>query len=84
MDHLMDSLKPGGWLTYFEYIATKHLKKPFVNKEERRRLNDVGQVTREFKTRYNAQKKHVLFNLPPATCHLIQKPHSRSKKTGSL
>jgi phosphatidylethanolamine/phosphatidyl-N-methylethanolamine N-methyltransferase len=81
MDHLMHSLKPGGWLSYFEYIGTKHLKKAFVGKTERLRLKEVGEINKDFKKRYNAEVKNVLLNIPPASCNLVQKPdiHTISK-----
>src|SRR5262249_2774551 len=31
-------LKPGGTLTYYEYVLVRQLKPPFVNRRERRRL----------------------------------------------
>src|SRR5262249_31161501 len=35
-------LKPGGTLSYFEYVLIRQLKTPFVNRTERRRLFRVG------------------------------------------
>src|SRR5262249_55263861 len=37
-------LKPGGTLTYYEYVFIRQLKTPFVGRRERRRLYRVGRV----------------------------------------
>ena len=41
-------LKPGGILTYYEYQFIRHIKSPFENRRERRRLYRVGRVVSEY------------------------------------
>jgi phospholipid N-methyltransferase len=68
-------LKPGGTMTYFEYAFVRHLKTPFVSRNERRRLFSVGRVVNRYIRDFQVRKKRVLVNVPPATVrHLRFKP----------
>jgi phospholipid N-methyltransferase len=68
-------LKPGGTLTYFEYVLIRQLKTPFVNRRERRRLYRVGRVVGDYIRDYQVRREKVLINVPPAIVrHLHLKP----------
>jgi phospholipid N-methyltransferase len=68
-------LKPGGTLTYFEYVLIRSLKTPFVNRRERRRLYRVGRVVGSYIREYQVRRQPVLMNVPPAMVrHLRPKP----------
>src|SRR5205085_8547287 len=68
-------LKPGGTLTYYEYVLIRQLKTPFVNRRERRRLYRVGRVVGSYIRSYQVRRQQVLMNVPPATVrHLRLKP----------
>jgi phosphatidylethanolamine/phosphatidyl-N-methylethanolamine N-methyltransferase len=68
-------LKPGGTLTYFEYVWIRHLKTPFADRRERRRLYRVGRVVTDFIRAYQIRKQPVLMNVPPAVVrHLRLQP----------
>lgn len=68
-------LKPGGVLTYFEYVLIRQLKTPFVGRRERRRLYRVGRVVSEYIRAFEVHRKQVLMNVPPAIVrHLHLKP----------
>ena len=68
-------LKPGGTLTYFEYVFIRQLKIPFVNRRERRRLYRVGRVVGDYIRDYQVRRQKVLINVPPAIVrHLHLKP----------
>lgn len=60
-------LKPGGTMTYFEYVGVRQLKTPFVNRRERRRLRHVGRIVGKYIREYEVRHKRVLVNVPPAT-----------------
>jgi phospholipid N-methyltransferase len=60
-------LAPGGSLTFFEYTWIRQLKSPFVNKQERCRLNRVGRIVGSYIKRYQFGQAQVLVNVPPAT-----------------
>jgi phospholipid N-methyltransferase len=59
-------LKPGGTLTYYEYVLIRQLKAPFVNRRERRRLYRVGRVVRGYIRTCQVRRQQVLMNVPPA------------------
>ncbi|MCX7805910.1 MAG: hypothetical protein N3A38_12070 [Planctomycetota bacterium] len=59
-------LKPGGTLSYFEYIGVRTAKMPFAGEAERRRLRRVGALVRRMQRRYQYKCRRVLSNFPPA------------------
>jgi phospholipid N-methyltransferase len=68
-------LKPGGVLTYYEYVLVRALKSPFVSRRERRRLFRVGRVVGNYIRDYQIRRERIFINLPPATVrHLQFKP----------
>ena len=68
-------LKPGGTLSYFEYILVRELKSPFVSRRERRRLLSVGRVVGKYIGTYQIRQQRVFINVPPAVArHLRLKP----------
>src|SRR5205085_7921367 len=70
-------LKPGGTLTYYEYVLIRHLKTPFVNRRERRRLLSVGRLVGGYIRNYQIRRERIFINVPPATVrHLRLKPRA--------
>jgi phosphatidylethanolamine/phosphatidyl-N-methylethanolamine N-methyltransferase len=70
-------LKPGGTLSYYEYVFIRQLITPFANRRERRRLYRVGRVVSDYIRTYQLRKQQVLMNVPPAVVrHLRLKPGS--------
>lgn len=68
-------LKPGGVLTYYEYVLVRELKTPFVNRRERRRLFRLGRVVGHYIRDYQIRRERIFINVPPATVrHLRLKP----------
>jgi phospholipid N-methyltransferase len=68
-------LKPGGTLTYYEYVLIRHLKTPFVNRRERRRLLSVGRLVGGYIRNFQIRRERIFINVPPATVrHLRLKP----------
>jgi phospholipid N-methyltransferase len=68
-------LKPGGILTYYEYQFIRHLKSPFVNRRERRRLYRVGRIVGGYIRSYQIRRERIFINVPPAMVrHLRFKP----------
>jgi phosphatidylethanolamine/phosphatidyl-N-methylethanolamine N-methyltransferase len=71
-------LKPGGTLTFYEYVFVRQLKTPFVDRRERRRLFRVGRVMREYIRDYQVRRERIFINVPPATVrHLRFTPKAR-------
>ena len=70
-------LRPGGTLTYYEYVLIRQLKTPFVNRRERRRLYRVGRVVGHYIRAYQVRRQRVLMNMPPAIVrHLRLRPRA--------
>lgn len=70
-------LKPGGTLSYFEYVLIRQLKTPFVDRQERRRLFRIGRVVGRYVHNYEVHRERILMNVPPATVrHLCLKPQA--------
>lgn len=68
-------LKPGGLLTYYEYVFIRQLKVPFVGRRERRRLISVGRLVGGYIRDYQVRRERIFINVPPATVrHLCLKP----------
>lgn len=67
-------LKPAGVLSYFEYLAVRALKMPFVNPRERKRLKVLGRFLARRIKRYEIAHERVFRNVPPAVArHLCFK-----------
>src|SRR5262249_7543865 len=68
-------LKPGGTLSYYEYVWIRQLKTPFVDRRERRRLYRLGKVVGSYIRNYQVRREQVLMNVPPAIVrHLRLRP----------
>jgi phosphatidylethanolamine/phosphatidyl-N-methylethanolamine N-methyltransferase len=59
-------LTPMGTLSYFEYLAIRALKMPFVALSERDRLGHLTQYLEEKVRRYQVGAEEVFLNVPPA------------------
>lgn len=68
-------LKPGGVLSYFEYLCVRTLKMPFVSPAERKRLKVLGRFLKRRIARHQIGQQKVLRNFPPAVArHLCFAP----------
>jgi phospholipid N-methyltransferase len=68
-------LKPGGTVSYFEYLFIRNLKAPFVGRVEKRRLRRVGMVVSRYIRDFQIRNDKVFINLPPAVVrHMHLKP----------
>jgi phospholipid N-methyltransferase len=59
-------LKPAGVLSYFEYLAIRDLKLPFVSEDDRQRLESLSIYLEEKIRAHEIAADHVPFNVPPA------------------
>jgi phospholipid N-methyltransferase len=59
-------LRPGGTLTYYEYVWIRQLKTPFADRRERRRLYRIGRLVTSYIHAYQVRKERVFMNVPPA------------------
>lgn len=59
-------LKPAGTLSYFEYLAIRDLKMPFVSEDDRQRLQSLSIYLEEKIRAHQIAADRVPFNVPPA------------------
>jgi phospholipid N-methyltransferase len=59
-------LKPAGVLSYFEYLAIRDLKMPFVPEAERERLQTLDAYLKVKIAAHEVAADNVPFNVPPA------------------
>jgi phosphatidylethanolamine/phosphatidyl-N-methylethanolamine N-methyltransferase len=59
-------LKSDGILSYFEYVAIRDLKMPFVSEPERKRLETLSAYLQKKIEAYQIAVDNVPFNVPPA------------------
>jgi len=74
LKRLFATLRPGGTLSYFEYLLIRELKSLATGPRERRRLRRVGRVTGSFLDKYEFRREAVFLNIPPAVVHHLRKP----------
>jgi phosphatidylethanolamine/phosphatidyl-N-methylethanolamine N-methyltransferase len=59
-------LKPGGLLSYFEYLAIRGLKSAFVSPSERRRLRVLSRFLQRRIRAWQVHEQWIFMNVPPA------------------
>ena len=59
-------LAAGGTLRFFEYLAIRVLKAPFVTRNERDRLKNIADILNDLCDKHATKKTIVWLNLPPA------------------
>ena len=65
-------IKPGGVLSFFEYLWIRDVRRLFVTPRERRRLVRLGSVIDRYLSSYEFRRDTVLVNVPPALVHHLR------------
>ncbi|NIL96077.1 MAG: methyltransferase domain-containing protein [Planctomycetales bacterium] len=65
-------LRPGGTLSFFQYIAVRPLRRLWANREEKQRLGRISQVLCEWLGQHEIQRQAIWINMPPAWVHHLQ------------
>jgi phospholipid N-methyltransferase len=65
-------LKPGGTLSFFEYVAIRGAKSIVSRREERQRLRKIGRLFDELLRKREVRRDLVLANVPPAWVHHVR------------
>ena len=65
-------LKPGGTLSFFEYIAVRPGRALICSPRERERLRDVAGHLRQVLDSHSVRRDCVVSNLPPAWVHHVR------------
>lgn len=70
--HLLRLLRPGGTLSWYEYLWVRPLKMLVSSHQERRRVAEVGSLLKGYLKRYEVRCDTVFVNVPPALAHHLQ------------
>jgi phosphatidylethanolamine/phosphatidyl-N-methylethanolamine N-methyltransferase len=65
-------LKPGGVISFFEYIAIRRAKAALSSRKDRERLNGVGRAIERFLRGREIWREPVFLNVPPAWVHHVR------------
>ena len=65
-------LKPGGTLSFFEYIAVRPARSLVCNAAERQRLREIGQALNGVLRHHEVRRDWIFPNLPPAWVHHVR------------
>lgn len=65
-------LRPGGRLSFFEYVAIRRAKAMMSGENQRNRLRGIDRVLNEFLSGESASREMVWCNMPPAWVHHVQ------------
>jgi phosphatidylethanolamine/phosphatidyl-N-methylethanolamine N-methyltransferase len=77
-------LKPGGVLSYFEYMYMRPLRKLVSGSTERQRVTDIGNLMEHEREKRGIARDNVFINFPPAwVVHLQADTTADSAGTGS-
>jgi phospholipid N-methyltransferase len=65
-------LKPGGTLSFFEYIAIRHVRALVSGRSERARLRGIGRALATVLDGHEVRRDWVWPNVPPAWVHHVR------------
>ena len=75
VDCILDALcglgRPGGTLSFFEYIAIRRVRALTSGRTERDRLRGIGRVLNTLLEGREIRRERVCFNIPPAWVHHV-------------
>ncbi|MBI2194468.1 MAG: methyltransferase domain-containing protein [Planctomycetes bacterium] len=74
MDRYCKILKPGGSLSFFEYLLIRQITSPFGNKNYRRRCRAVEKVLDGYVRHYQFRRETIFLNIPPAVVRFLRLP----------
>ncbi len=64
--------RPGGTLSFFEYVAVRPMRAVFAGADERQRLRDIGRLLKGLLGKGEIRRECVLVNVPPAWVHHVR------------
>jgi phospholipid N-methyltransferase len=71
---MMHLVRPGGTLSFFEYIAIRRAKSLVSSGKTRARLRHVGRAMDALLGEHEIRRDRVLLNAPPAWAHHVRAP----------
>lgn len=74
LEALTGVVKPGGTLSFFEYIAVRKMRAVVSFRKERERLRAIGSQMHTLLSAHEIRRDRILTNVPPAWVHHVQMP----------
>lgn len=71
LDGLVNHVRPGGILSFFEYIAVRNAKALLSGPSDRQRLRGIGQTLNRMFQEHTTRRQWVWPNVPPAWVHHV-------------
>jgi phosphatidylethanolamine/phosphatidyl-N-methylethanolamine N-methyltransferase len=78
MEHYEEIMKPGGIISYFEYMVFPEIKKLFLNRVHRADYKKMHGILDQYRRKYEIDTDKVFKNLPPAIVHNLRLNGNRS------
>jgi phosphatidylethanolamine/phosphatidyl-N-methylethanolamine N-methyltransferase len=69
---LGDLLKPGGTLSFFEYVAIRRVRALLSGRSERERLRGIGRALGALLDEHEVRREWIWPNVPPAWVHHVR------------
>jgi phospholipid N-methyltransferase len=73
LQKLMELLKPGGTLSFFEYIAVRYARALVSGRADRERLRGIGRAMHAVLDKHEIRREAVILNVPPAWVHHVRR-----------
>jgi phosphatidylethanolamine/phosphatidyl-N-methylethanolamine N-methyltransferase len=73
-EHYQKITKPGGYISYCEYMALPGIRKLFLSPKAKEELQETLNETARFEEKFQVRADKVYANLPPALVHHCQFP----------
>jgi phospholipid N-methyltransferase len=80
---LVGSVRSGGTLSFFEYVAVRNAKAMVSRAEDRVRLRGISRVLNQLFTDYPSRRQWVWPNVPPAWVHHVTVSRPPAETTAS-
>ncbi len=72
LQHYTTLIKPGGYISYVEYLALGRLKYKFMRAKKRRIYDKKRKLLKQWRTKHQVRKKIVIRNVPPITVYHLK------------
>ena len=72
LTHYENIIKPGGILSYFEYLFYPEIKKRILSNEKKENYLNLHKILKQFRKKYEMNTVKVFKNFPPACVHNLK------------
>jgi len=78
LEHYEDIMKPGGMISYFEYMVFPAIKKVFLTADKKTDFIKLHEILNQYRKKYEIDTAKVFKNFPPAYVHNLRMNGNRS------